>query len=326
MKKVFPPKLKVGDEIRVIAPAKSMGSMFIEKKLDSTVTYFKENFGVHITLGKHIFELNELETASLDHRLEDFHAAFKDKNVKAILTVLGGASSNQMLKHIDYDLTSDNPKIFCGLSDITALTNGIYAKTGLITYSGPHFTVFGHDKAREYTADYFRKCFFENETISIASSPIYFDERKGDAENITNDGWWIIEEGEATGTALGGNLITFNLLQGTEYFPVLSDSILFIEDNNKESSRAFENHLQSLILQPSFKGVKGLVIGRFQQGSGLSKELLAKIIKTKPELEGIPIVANVDFGHTLPMITFPTGGKVQVDARGKDYELKIIEH
>lgn len=50
--------------------------------------------------------------------------------MKGIMTIIGGANSNQLLPHLDYELIRQNPKIFCGFSDITALENAILAKTG----------------------------------------------------------------------------------------------------------------------------------------------------------------------------------------------------
>ena len=50
--------------------------------------------------------LKFLKTFSTDikKRVEDIHTAFADKSVKAILTVIGGFNSNQLIKHLDYDL------------------------------------------------------------------------------------------------------------------------------------------------------------------------------------------------------------------------------
>ncbi len=306
MKSVTPSKLRKGDEIRVIAPAKSFKFSFTEERMATAMKRF-EKMGLKVSFGKYVYERNEFESTIIEHRLEDLHDAFSDNNIKGILTVLGGTHSNQLLKYIDYDLISNNPKILCGLSDITSLANAIHTKTGLVTYSGPHFTVFGSDKAIDYTVDYFKQCFFTDELINIRASKHFCNDR-WDGEEIPNDGMWIINRGEAKGKVLGGNMITFNLLQGSEYFPDISDSIIFVEDNVKESIRAFENHLQSLIHQPNFSKVIGLVIGRFQEGTGMTKELLTQIVQTKKELTNLPVIANVDFGHTVPMITFPIGG------------------
>jgi muramoyltetrapeptide carboxypeptidase LdcA involved in peptidoglycan recycling len=85
---------------------------------------------------------------------------------------------------------------------------------------------------------------------------------------------------------LGGNLCTFNLLQGTEYFPALSsNTILFLEDDELSNAVEFDRDLQSLIHQPGFEMVKGLVIGRFQKASKVSDENLIKIIKTKKRIK-----------------------------------------
>jgi len=94
-------------------------------------------------------------------------------------------------------------------------------------------------------------------------------------------------------------------LQGTEYFPSLANSVLFIEDDEESLPHTFDRDLQSLIHLPDFKNVKGVVIGRFQKASEMPKELLIKIIKTKKELDNLPVIANVDFGHTILKLLFP---------------------
>ena len=320
---LVPPKLKQGDEIRVIAPAKSFKTSFTEGKKKLAEKRLGE-LGLKVSYGKYLYEANEFETATIEHRIEDLHDAFADKNVKAILTVLGGTNSNQLLRYIDYELIKNNPKILCGLSDITSLANALNTKASLITYSGPHFTVFGQPKQVEYTTDYFKKCFFDNDVIEVKPSKLYLDKRQG-IEELENEGFWIISGGVAEGRIVGGNLITLNLLQGSEYMPDLTDTILFIEDNAKESIRAVENHIQALILQPNFNKVRGIVIGRFQLETEMSRKLLEKLISSKNELANIPIIANVDFGHTAPMITFPIGGiaKLEVD---NEVQLKILKH
>ena len=316
-------KLNRGDEIRIIAPAKSFKSSFTHAMRSLAVKRL-EDLGLRVSFGKYVDESNDFETTTVEHRLEDLHDAFADKNVKGILAVAGGASSNQLLKYIDYDLIRSNPKIFCGLSDITSIANAIHAKTDLVTYSGPQFVVFGATCGVDYTTEYFRKCFFDEESFDVEAAESFCDHRF-DAEEMRNEGFWIMNEGEARGKVLGGNLLTFKYLQGTEFAPDMRDSILFLEDNDKESYRAFENQLQSLINQSGFLGVRGIVIGRFQKGSNMTKELLTQIIRTKRELADMPIIANVDFGHTMPMITIPLGGEVEMKV-GAESVLRIVKH
>ena len=118
---------------------------------------------------------------------------------------------------------------------------------------------------------------------------------------------------------------TFNLLQGTEYFPKLKGSILIVEVTDAVSPGLFDSCLQSLVLQKDFNGVKGMLIGRFQKGSNMTKEKLNKIIKTKKELNNIPIIANVDFGHTTPIATLPIGGIIKIEATKKRAIIQVIK-
>ncbi len=165
MNKIYPDKLKLGDEVRVIAPAMSY-SIFSEE-LKSIANKRFEDLGLKLSFGKHINEKNDFTSSSIESRIEDLHDAFRDKNVKAIFTAIGGANSNQLLKYTDWELIKNNPKIFCGFSDITALNNSIFAKTGLVTYSGPHYSTFGQKLHFDYTLDYLKKCVMSNDQIEI---------------------------------------------------------------------------------------------------------------------------------------------------------------
>jgi muramoyltetrapeptide carboxypeptidase len=210
------------------------------------------------------------------------------------------------------------------------LNNAVLAKTGLVSYSGPLYTIFGQELYFDYTLDYFKRCLFEDFPFEIKPSESWSDDlwhRDQKARNlIKNEGFWIINEGQAVGTIVGGNLCTFNLLQGTEYFPDLTNSILFIEDDYESPPQTFDRDLQSLIHLPSFEEVKGIVIGRFQKASKVNREILTKIIKTKKELNKLPVIANGDFGHSDPKITFPVGGEALLEVAGNKAKLLIQKH
>jgi muramoyltetrapeptide carboxypeptidase len=327
MKKIVPPKLKRGDTIRVIAPSSSLAIVRQEQRQVANARF--EEMSLRLTFGRHVEEVDDFSSSSVASRVEDLHDAFLDPDVHGIMTVLGGYNCNQMLRYIDWEIVQHNPKVFCGYSDITALNNAILTKTGLVTYSGPHYTTFGQKLYAEYTFDGFRQCLFSDTRYGIEPSLQWSDDRwyidQGDRHLLPNEGYWVINEGAAEGTIVGGNLCTFNLLQGTEYMPDLEDTLLFLEDDSESSLHTFDRDLQSLIHLPNFGGVRGLVIGRFQNASGVSKDLLTQIIKSKRELEKMPVIGNIDFGHTDPKITVPIGGYATVHA-GADALLVIAEH
>jgi muramoyltetrapeptide carboxypeptidase len=326
---IIPPKLKTGDGVRVITPARSLAMSWLNKELqEKAIQRFKE-LNLNLSFAEHVNEIDDFSSSSIQSRISDLHEAFADKSIKLIITVIGGFNSNQLLRYIDYDLIKANPKILCGYSDITALLNAIYAKTGLVTYSGPHFFSFGDKKGFDYTLDYFKKCLFEETPFEIKPSLEWSDDKwANDQENrtfIKNECEWIINKGEAEGKIIGSNQCTLNLLQGTEYMPDIQNSILFLEDDDEAHVATIDRDLQSIIHQPGFETVQAIVFGRFQPATKMTRNLFTQIIKSKKELDNIPIIANVDFGHTDPTITFPIGGtaKLKVDEKVK---LEILKH
>lgn len=326
---MIPNKLEKGDEIRVIAPSRSM-SILKEQIIEKAKKKLEEQ-GFKVTFGKYVNKsINEdYFCATVEERLQDIHEAFADKKVKAILTAIGGYNCNQLLDYIDYELIKKNPKIFCGFSDITALSNSIYAKTGLVTYSGPHFSSFAMEKGLEYTLSYFRKMFMKREEVVIEASKQwsndawYKDQMK--RTFIPNEGMYIIQEGEAKGTIIGGNLCTLNLLQGTEYMPDLNNCILFLEDDGLVGDaflKEFDRDLQSLLHYAKGKKINAIILGRAEKVSQMTVKKWENMIETKPELKKIPIICNADFGHTTPIFTFPIGGEASIKIKKGKIELK----
>lgn len=326
---MIPEKLKAGDEVRVIAPSRSM--VILGEDCKKIATQRLESLGLKVTFGKYVMEADEdYLCTSVEHRAEDLNEAFRDKKVKAILTVIGGFNSNQILDFIDYEAIKQNPKIFCGFSDITALSNAIYAKTGLVTYSGPHYSSFGMLKGFEYELEYFKKMFFQSEEFEIESSKEWSDDAwfidQENREFISNEGMYIINEGKAEGDIVGGNLCTLNLLQGTEYMPNIEGKVLFLEDDGMAGNAylvTFDRDLQSLIHTKEFKNIKAIVLGRNQKGCNMTKEKWIKLIKNKPELKDIPVIAGADFGHTTPIFAFPIGGHAKLEVENGKIRLLI---
>lgn len=47
---------------------------------------------------------------------------------------------------------------------------------------------------------------------------------------------------------------------------------------------------------------------------------------SKKELRGIPVIANVNFGHVQPYATIPIGGKAVIEAQGFESEIWIEQN
>ena len=325
---IYPRKLRPDSQVRVIAPSRSLGIIGADVRTEADRRL--RDVGLRVSFGDHVEDCDDFLSSSVEDRLADLHQAFADPDVDGILTVIGGFNSNQLLTGIDYALIEQNPKPLCGFSDITALGNALYARCGLVTYSGPHYSTFGMKRHFEYTEGSFLACLFDEEPVAVVPSAQWSDDQwfldQDDRDLVPNPGWWVLNGGEASGTIIGGNLCTLNLLQGTRFMPSLDGSVVFVEDDAQVRPWDFDRDLVSLLQQPGFSEVRGIVIGRFQKASAMTRQLLEQIVATKPELSHLPVLANVDFGHTSPMITFPIGGLAELDADPVEPRLVITRH
>jgi excisionase family DNA binding protein len=147
----------------------------------------------------------------------------------------------------------------------------------------------------EYSLAGFRSCVMDDGAIELAPSSTWSDDAwfaDQDARRLEeSSGWWVLQEGEAEGTTVGGNLCTFNLLQGTPYMPSLEGAVVFVEDDDQVRPWDFDRDLVSLLQQPGFSGVRGLVVGRFQRATGMTRDLLAQIV---PDPVVLPQLLTMD--------------------------------
>lgn len=312
---IVPPRLRSGDTVRVVAPARSR-TMIMEHDNSRWINERFAAMGLTLTFGEHVDEDDQFRSGSIEHRVADLHAAFADPAVAGILTVVGGFNSNELLPHLDFDLIAANPKVFCGYSDISALQNAILARTGLVTYSGTHWSSWGMRDHFEPTGDWFRAAVMDDAPITVEPAKTWTDDlwfADQDARTpVPNEGWWALRPGQATGRIVGGNLATLSLLRGTAFMPSLDGALLFLEDDFESDAAHIARQLTALLQLPDADGVTGLVVGRFQASSGVTREALDEIVARQPALREKPVLAGVDFGHTSPLLTFPVGGDAEL--------------
>ena len=309
---MIPARLNPGDEIRVIAPSRSL-SVIWPVMYDGAVEYWKER-GHHVTYASRARELEDFMSPSIAAKVDDIHAAFADPQVKMVISCIGGFNCNRILPHLDYDLIARNPKILCGYSDVTALLNAVHAKTGLVTYHGPHFSTFGLDKERDYTWRAFTDCLMQDAAVQVEPSAAAGE-------------YAVLQPGRCEGPIIGGNLCTLNLLQGTPYMPDLRGKVLFLEDDNimgEYFCYEFARNLASLMQCRGAQEIAGIVFGRFEESCGMTADVMRRIIRDVAP-EGVPVIFGADFGHVFPMITFPIGGRVRVEA-GERAVITLLEH
>ena len=324
MKFIKPKHLKNGDAIGIISPSSTMANF--PRRLARGVKAL-ESLGLKAVLGKNARSSFGHNGGTAEERAEDINIFFADPDIKAIICSTGGLNANAVLSLLDYQLIKNNPKIFCGFSDITALNLAINKKTGLVTFNGPTvLPTFGEfEEPLEFTVKYFKKALFETAPIGKLEYPKEFTE-----ENL----WWetednrkrkmipasppkIVCEGAAEGILCGGNFNTLCVLGGTEYFPDFTNTILFLEDE-EESTALTERRLVYLEQLEVFDKIKGIIFGRpFNLTTDSEDRNLYDILKYFGEKYKIPILADLDIGHTNPIITLPIGVNARLDASNK---------
>lgn len=303
--------LEKGDEIRVIAPSRSWSEKKYRREYERAKERL-ESLGYEVTFGKSIKNILHYGTAAREDRAKDFNDAYRDKNVKLVMALSGGWSANEILPLINWQTVRENPKPLIGYSDITVLLHAIHAKTGVSGFLGPNFSTLGRMPEWQYTLNSFAAAMKDSSQQPTKSSEWGM---RGGKRHKTK-AWKPLRTGEAEAVLLGGNLGTLYLLQGTEYQPTFDQPFLFLLEDDDEAgqytAREVSRRFESLLQLPGFKdNLQGLLIGRFQPDSNVSEKDIVSIVESK-NLASVPIACNIDFGHTLPMLTLPIGQKVSL--------------
>lgn len=280
--------LKQGDKIGIIALAGTCSGK--EDELAKAKEVF-EGLGFEIEFSKNIYDENNYLAGSDETKIEELHRLFKDSSIKLILSARGGYGSIRLLDNIDYELIKNNPKPFCGYSDITALLLMIYKKTGIETYHSPMaLSGFAEEEQRNYN--------YNNFKIALSGE-----------EYILN-GSKVYKSGQSQGIIWGGNLSTVVSLCGLDFIPD-QDFIFFAEDLN-EPVYKIDKMFQQLFNIAQFRNrCKGIVLGEFLNTD--NETWLEKYFYELAERFALPISGGFNITHADKKLTLPIGRKCVMD-------------
>lgn len=305
---LLPATLKHGDTIGLVASASPPYNQ-------NDIAYAKrqlELLGFKVILGKNLKIINQnwfkLHINSAKDRASDLMDMFKNPKVKAIVEVRGGLGSKKVLKLLDYKWLKQHPKILIGFSDTTAITLAIYAKTGLITFSGP----MGMMTWTNFTKKYFNKVLMHDSSGIVFNEyePIF--DHNGNIENPQH----IIHGGIATGTLIGGNLSAIGDLINSPYTLNYNHAILFIEDVNDYQLRKLDKTLYKLKNNGILNKLSGFVFASCAKCNldNRGYNNLVKILNKYIKPLGIPAFSGSMIGHFDSIYTIPIGVKAQINA------------
>lgn len=299
--------LKLGDTIGLVSPSSSTSIDNVKKSQELLI-----EMGFKVKIGKSPYEKYGYLSGSDEIRANDINNMFKDQEVDAIICLRGGYGSPRLLDLIDYDLVKNNPKIFVGYSDITALHIAFTQISNLITFHGPMLTSDMIGTFSDFSKENLFGMIMNTKEINIISNP--------EGEEIKT-----INGGKAQGTIIGGNLSLIAASLGTPYEIDLKDKILFIEEVGEEPY-SIDRMLNQLRLAGKFEELSGIIFGDFKDCEPKKHDEslpLEQIITDLVKASRKPIISNLKAGHCEPMVTIPFGTKARLDADKK--ELKILE-
>ena len=302
---IIPEKLKRGDTIGVIAPSSPIVGDNIEE-LDQAKEII-EKLGFKVKYSKNIFSNTNNYSATATEKADDINEMFADKEVKMIWCAKGGNNSNSTFEYIDYDNIKKNPKIVCGFSDITSLTNMITEKTVLVTFNGTNFKTVATDET-DYSLKEILKRFVDG-SLEL-----------GEKE----DEYQTIQAGIAEGQLIGGNLnLTSGMVAG-KYSINFKNKILFLEELGFETEPAMaSNFLYYMKQNGVFEQIKGIWLGNYTHESGIKLEdILLDTIGD--EFKG-PIIKSENFGHIDKKTVIPIGTMARIDTN-KEKKIELIEN
>lgn len=297
-------RIKPGDTIGVVAPSNPIIGDNIEELKKAKEILEKDGFKV--LFSKNIFSNTNGYTATAKEKAEDINEMFKNKDVKMIWCAKGGNNSNSVFEYLDYEAIKENPKIICGYSDITSLTNIIHEKTGLVTFSGTNFKTIATDETN-YS--------YEEAIKRFVKGSLEMGKEK--------TGYKTIKEGTAEGELVGGNLFLTRGMVCGKYSISFKNKILFLEELGIETEPAVINNFLYYMKQNGvFDEIKGLWLGNYEHESKITiEEIVQEVLGDEYDF---PIIKSNNFGHCETKTVIPIGTKARIDTNEKE-KIKLLE-
>jgi len=294
-------KLQRGDTIGFIGPS---GAVRVEGAIERAKLE-AERMGYHVKLGKSCGAKYGYLSGTDEQRAQDVNEMFADSQVDAIFCVRGGYGTTRMLDRLDYDVIRQNPKIFVGYSDITAMHVAMLNNCGLATFAAPMpVSDWSGSPLDDFSLASMMKVLGEAQPAGLLKNAPGYHERK------------TINGGSCEGMLVGGNLMLITSLLGTPYELDTKDRILFIEEIG-EHTYCIDRMLTQLRLAGKLDDCAGIVFGDFKNCEIEFKEYgftIEEIIRDVAAPSGKPIFTGFQAGHCMPKITLPYGVNCRMDA------------
>lgn len=337
---IKPERLTRGDKVAVASLSwGGLGDKEIIHKYYLAKDRMKKLFGLELVPTENALKGSDFTYEHPELRAKDWMEAFRDPNIKAIFSAIGGDDTIRLLPYIDYSIIRNNPKIFSGFSDTTANHFMMY-KAGVTSFYGPcilsDFAQYGD--MFDYTVDAINNIFFDaNSHFEIKKCDYFTNEHfEWCEENINkkkrkihdDKGYEVLQgRGKVNGKLLGGCIELLDMINGTEIWPSLDEwknKIMFIETSEETPSPQNVKYiLRTLQAQGIISVLNGIIVGkpRGEKYYEEYKEVLKSVIGNEAKRPNLPIIYNVNFGHNEPIGIIPYGINCELDCDNKKITL-----
>ncbi|MDM1553572.1 LD-carboxypeptidase [Chryseobacterium indologenes] len=338
MKLITPKRLTEGDKVTSISMSWGAAGDLPHRYLKGKER-LNQIFNLEVTETRHALRSAQWIYNNPEARAHDLMEAFSDPSIKAVISNIGGDDSIRILKYIDLTIIKNNPKIFLGFSDST-ITHFICLKAGLSSFYGTSLLVgFAENNAmHDYQINDIRRTLFSSSAIGqIHPNPEgwttefldWFDVSLQDVKRkLTPAADWQFIRGNSIvqGPLIGGCMEVLEMLKGTEYWPgpeIWKDCILFFETSEGKPHPDYVRYwLRNYAATGILKNAKGIIFGR-PYDNLYAKEYETELLKILDEegLYDLPVITQMDFGHTCPTFTIPYGRIAEINCIDKTFSI-----
>lgn len=339
---IKPKKLEKGDKVATISLSWG-GAGEIPNRYEIGKKQIQDNFGLKVIETKNALKSAKWIYENPKARAEDLMEALEDNSIKAIISNIGGDDSIRLLPYIDLEIIKKNPKIFIGFSDST-VTHFCFFKAGVTSFYGTSTLVgFAENNGmHHYQIEDIKRTLFSDKIIGEikpnkngwTSERLEWDipQNQNISRKLTKSNRWKFLQGEkvVTGELLGGCFDVLETLKDTKLWIAPSEwkqKIMFIETSESTIlPHYFKWILRNYVASGIMNNISGLIIGRPYDNKYVKEyeEALIQVINEEANLKDLPIITEMDFGHTCPTFTIPYGIKAEIDPIKKTFS--IIEN
>jgi len=328
------PKLKQGDKVAILSPSFAAPAVWPEV-YELGLKRLREDFGL-IPVE---YPATKKKGASGEERAKDLIAAFEDPEIKAVIAVLGGDDQITYIKNLPKEVFQNNPKPFFGYSDNTHFINHLWLCGVPAFYGGSIFTEFAMQGYMDsLTVEYLKHALFDEGEFELKASEEFNDEGVSwnDSSLLDkrrryqkNEGWYWDGMKDTQGVLWGGCAESIDeLLRHNVEIPTMEEFeniVLYMETSEELPAASYVRRiLRALGERGMLSKIQGVLVGRpkawefDRQNSDEEKEAFKKEQRdmfleiVRKYNMNIPIVQNMDFGHTAPQISLASGKKVRI--------------